>query len=224
MPRDGPDLAGRFRAFVGEAGFPCVGAKAALAQDRLDIATAASLVGAGEDDRLFDALTAFVAGYRRAPGPFHSLAILFSGPDTLDEAAFEAALWSRLQALSDIDADRGHAYDRRVSEDPENPRFSLSLAGEAFFVIGLHPAASRPARRFSTPALVFNPHDQFEHLRRADRYQRLSRQILARDRALAGSDNPMLARFGATSEARQYSGRVVGADWTCPFSRSRTVR
>lgn len=224
MRRDRRDLAGRFRAFVGEADFPCVGAKAALAQDRLSIVSAASIAAGSDDDRLFDALTGFVARYRRDPGPFHSLAILFSGPDNLNEAAFEAALWSRLQALSDIDAARGHAYDRRVSEAPDDPQFSLSLAGEAFFVIGLHPAASRPARRFATPALVFNPHDQFEHLRRSGRYERLSCKILARDRTLAGSDNPMLARFGATSEARQYSGRVVAADWTCPFSRSRTAR
>ncbi|MDP1738739.1 MAG: guanitoxin biosynthesis heme-dependent pre-guanitoxin N-hydroxylase GntA [Caulobacter sp.] len=224
MRPDKPDLADRFRAFVGEARFPCVGAKAALAQDRLNIVSAASLVAAGDDDWLLDALTAFVAGYRQAPGPFHSFAMLFSGPDNLDETAFEAALWSRLQALSDADADRGNAYDRRVNEDPEDPRFSLSLAGEAFFVIGLHPAASRPARRFPAPALVFNPHDLFERLRRAGRYGRLSRTILARDQALAGSKNPMLARFGEMSEARQYSGRVVGEDWTCPFSRSRTAQ
>jgi hypothetical protein len=34
---------------------------------------------------------------------------------------------------------------------------------------------------------------------------------------LAGSVNPMLARHGETSEARQYSGRVVEADWRCPL-------
>ncbi len=42
-------------------------------------------------------------------------------------------------------------------------------------------------------------------------------KILVRDEALAGSRNPMLSRHGDTSEARQYSGRVVGNDWACPF-------
>ena len=42
--------------------------------------------------------------------------------------------------------------------------------------------------------------------------------IIARDVALAGDANPMLARHGSVSEARQYSGRAVGSDWACPFS------
>ena len=42
-------------------------------------------------------------------------------------------------------------------------------------------------------------------------------KILVRDEALAGSRNPMLARHGESSEARQYSGRAVDAAWACPF-------
>ena len=40
---------------------------------------------------------------------------------------------------------------------------------------------------------------------------------MVRDEALAGSRNPMLARHGEASEARQYSGRVVDDAWQCPF-------
>ncbi len=101
--------------------------------------------------------------------------------------------------------------------DPDNPHFSLSFGGEAFFVVGLHPNASRPARRFSSPVLVFNLHAQFERLRAEGRYEKLRASILERDTALAGSVNPMLARHGDSSEARQYSGRVVGAEWRCPL-------
>ena len=36
---------------------------------------------------------------------------------------------------------------------------------------------------------------------------------MVRDEALAGSRNPMLARHGRSSEARQYSGRAVDANW-----------
>jgi FPC/CPF motif-containing protein YcgG len=41
--------------------------------------------------------------------------------------------------------------------------------------------------------------------------------IMVRDEAIAGSRNPMLARHGEMSEARQYSGRAVDPQWRCPF-------
>jgi hypothetical protein len=34
----------------------------------------------------------------------------------------------------------------------------------------------------------------------------------------------MLARHGDSSEAAQYSGRLVGAGWQCPFADSRIAR
>ena len=107
------------------------------------------------------------------------------------------------------------------SGDPDDPHFSLSFGGEAFFVVGLHPNASRPARRFDRPVLVFNLHDQFERLREEGRYERMREAILERDAALAGSINPMLAKHGEVSEARQYSGRIIPDNWTCPFSDKR---
>ena len=57
----------------------------------------------------------------------------------------------------------------------------------------------------------------FERLRAEGRYGKLRAAITARDIELAGSPNPMLAVHGASSEARQYSGRRRGADWICPF-------
>ena len=145
---------------------------------------------------------------------------MFEGPGTLDEEGFERHLWERVQSLSDKDAWLGHPLDERVASEPDSPHFSLSFAGEAFFVVGLHPNASRPARRFSSP-VVFNLHAQFEELREAGRYEKLRSSILQRDEALAGSVNPMLARHGEVSEARQNSGRVVDEAWRCPF-RPRT--
>ena len=65
--------------------------------------------------------------------------------------------------------------------------------------------------------IVFNIRAQFEQLRREGRYEKLRESILTRDIALAGSMNPMIARHGEASEARQYSGREVGDDWVCPF-------
>ena len=118
---------------------------------------------------------------------------------------------------------RLNLYADCVSADPEDPHFSLSFGGEAFFVVGLHPRASRAARRFPRPTLVFNLHDQFERLRVEGRYERMRERIIERDVALAGSANPMLARHGEASEARQYSGRLVDEDWQCPFRDPRAA-
>ena len=88
-------------------------------------------------------------------------------------------------------------------------------------MVGLHPNASRPARRFPRPTLVFNLHDQFERLRAEGRYEKMRDKIIERDVALAGEPNPMLARHGEASEARQYSGRAVDDAWACPFRDPR---
>jgi len=210
-------LEDRFRAFVAERTFPCVGAKSALAHDAIRIVTARDIAAAWDDLRIYAAIRKFTARYRRRPGPFQSLAVLFADSAPMDEEAFETALWARIQAVTDKDSGLGQPWDPRVSPDTDDPHFSLSFGGEAFFVVGMHPGASRPARRFEAPVMVFNPHDQFERLRADGRYEPLRAKIIARDVALAGSPNPMIARFGEESEARQYSGREVGPDWKCPF-------
>lgn len=207
----------RLQDHVRAADFPCVGAKAALARGTLEVVAARDITSAWDDLRIHDRLLAFTAGYRADPALFRSLAVIFEGPAGLDEMAFEIALWRRLQSLSDKDVWLGQPYDERVSADPDDPHFSLSFGGEGFFVVGLHPSASRPARRFARPTMIFNLHDQFETLRAAGKYEGMREKILTRDEALAGSINPMLARHGDLSEARQYSGRAVDATWRCPF-------
>lgn len=218
-PDNDHPLAERFRAFVRNPEFPCVGAKSALSRGRMRIIVARNLASAWDDLRILPALTDLATDYRAEPELFQSLVVVFEGPENIEEAQFEHHLWERVQSLSDKDAIWfGQPHDPRVSDDPDDPHFSLSFGGEAFFVVGLHPGASRPARRFERPALVFNLHDQFEELRRQQRYEGLRAKILQRDEALAGSMNPMLARHGDSSEARQYSGRVVGSDWKCPYA------
>lgn len=220
---NGHALARRFINNVEQPDFPCVGAKSALGRGQMDILVARDLRSAWDDLRILPALATTVAKYRADRAIFRTMVVVFEGPDELSEAEFEQHLWARAQSLSDKDAWVGFRPDPTVSADPEDPHFSLSFAGEAFFVVGLHPNASRPARRFETPAMVFNLHNQFEVLREQQRYEKLRSSILSRDLALAGSVNPMLARHGETSEARQYSGRVVEADWKCPFRRAGVV-
>ena len=207
-----------FEDFVRDSSFPCLGAKSALAKGQLLTFVARDITSAWNDVELYEAIARFVATYRNEKTLFRSFAVIFEKQLDLTEKAFELALWDRLQSLSDKDAAHFQRYDRRVSGDPDNPHFSLSFAGEAFFVVGMHPNASRPARRFTHPVLVFNLHDQFEQLRKDGRYEKLRSAILGRDLELAGSENPMLSRHGEKSEAQQYSGRAVNKDWACPFS------
>ena len=211
-------LVGRFTDFIAGAGFPCVGAKAALNRDGMRFIVARDLGSAWDDLRIIPALLDLARSYRADPQLFQSLAVIFASGAPDDEAAFERLLWTRLNSLTAKDEWLGQQPDRRVAHDPEDPHFAMSFGGEAFFVVGLHPKASRPARRFAYPALVFNLHDQFEQLRAQGRYDRLRETIIDRDVKLAGSPNPMLAPHGSVSAARQYSGRAVEPGWTCPFS------
>jgi FPC/CPF motif-containing protein YcgG len=156
------------------------------------------------------------AGRERGPSANWSYVAFFDGPGGLDEAGFERALWRHLRAMHEFDR-RSHDWDPSVADDPSDPKFSFSIGGMAWYVIGLHPRASRAARRFGSLALVFNPHRQFERLRQQGKYLTVRDRIRERDVALQGSVNPMLADHGQASEARQYSGRAVPADWKCPF-------
>ncbi|USA39794.1 guanitoxin biosynthesis heme-dependent pre-guanitoxin N-hydroxylase GntA [Pelagerythrobacter marinus] len=223
IPLDAARLEDSLREHVAASDFPCVGAKSALAKGTLQIEPAWSLVSAWDDLRIHRRLLEWSADYSRDPQGLRSFAVVFSEPGDLSERAFERAMWERLQSLSDKDGWIGHPYDDSVSSDPDDPHFSLSFGKQAYFVVGMHPNASRPARRTPHPTLVFNLHDQFEQLRAANRYERMRERILARDEELAGSINPMLARHGEGSEARQYSGRQVDEDWQCPFRDPRSA-
>lgn len=217
---DRDPLCERFLAFVDAAEFPCVGAKAALTRGAIEPHAFGALGRRDNDAPLLDALGRFARKVEATDAQdttVHSFVAVFDGPYDTDEARFEAMLWSQLQRLHDLDVRRGHAWAADVSPDPREPNFSLSLCGHPFFVIGLHPGASRLARRFSSPALVFNSHRQFEQLRADGRYQKMQAATRGRDRALQGSINPNLADFGTATEARQYSGRRTDAQWQCPF-------
>ena len=207
---------------IADPAFPCVGAKSAMARGTLKVVACRSLDSSWDDLTIHTELLDWARAYRAEPGGLRSLAVVFDGPYDLDEAQFESLMWQRIQSFADKDAWRGQPYDPRVSADPDASHFSLSFGGEAFFVVGLHPQASRPARRSDRPTLVFNLHDQFERLRAEGLYEGMRTKILARDVRLAGDINPMLKRHGEASEAAQYSGRLVGDDWTCPFRDPRT--
>lgn len=156
--------------------------------------------------------------FGQGPGqaPFTSFIAAFKKPLALTELEFERLLWQQLQYIHEIDADH-FGWDTSVSKDPNDAKFSFSVGGRAFFVIGLHLAASRLARVMDVPCMVFNPHEQFEALRLNGSYGKLQQAIRQRDMAYQGSINPVLSNFGDASESRQYSGRSVSSQWQCPF-------
>lgn len=210
-----PDPEFLFKNYIEQTDFPCLAAKTAVSRDHVEFFHGSSIDCPADDYRLLAALTEF-GKPSQGESPFHSFVALFPSSPEKSPQAFEAALWRRLQALHDLDA-RQSAWDDSVDSDPHSPDFSMSLGGNAFYVVGVHPESPRLARRFPVTALVFNLHRQFEQLRAEERYGRFSEAIIERDVALQGYANPMLDEHGLSSEAKQYSGREVGDDWVCPF-------
>jgi FPC/CPF motif-containing protein YcgG len=205
-----------YKDFIGSKSFPCVAARSALASQHIKCMVANDMACIKDDKDILSFLYSFVDEYRIAKKSFYSAAIIFKTPQPTTEELFDGLLWQRLQALINLDAEN-YAWDQRVSSNPASADFSFSLKEEAFFIIGLHPASSRTSRRFNWPAIVFNPHAEFEKLRATNHYQTMKRTVRKRDVAYSGSVNPMLMDFGQASEVRQYSGRKYDEDWECPL-------
>lgn len=217
LDRGDKQIIGEYHSFLDSKDFPCVAAKAALGRKQVHCFTADHMACPKDDQDILSFLYDFVDVYRSSKELYHTAAIIFKQPQYLPEEAFDELLWQRLQSLSNRDA-VNYGYDKRVNFDPQSPDFSYSLKEEAFFIIGLHPGSSRPARQFAYPTLVFNPHQQFETLRETSKYQNLKYAVRKRDIAIAGSVNPMLEDFGNASEVFQYSGRQYNDHWRCPLN------
>lgn len=204
-----------FSAHLASQHFPCLAAKTAHARDQVTHVEAFDIRCGKDDCAVAEAIEAF-ATQRKPDHVFHSLVVHFLRSPLLTELEFEQHVFARLQGIHDVDRAR-FAWNDMVSADPASDQFSMSVGGKSFYVIGLHPGASRAARRLAHPAMVFNLHAQFEYLREQGRYDRLREAIIARDIELNGSANPMLAVHGQSSEALQYSGRHIEGNWECPF-------
>lgn len=207
---------GAFASFVTDTAFPCLGAKAALNAGSYVLLTYEELASPNVVHSLHADLVAFTKSEIARTSEYASFIAVFRNPRPIVERTFERLLWSQLQQLHDLDREKSE-WDPNVSSDPDDPHFSFSIGGHAYYVIGLHEDSSRRARRFPWPAMVFNPHAQFEKLRSDGKWRRMQETIRARDIALQGSVNPMLSDFGKASEARQYSGRQVEEEWHPEF-------
>jgi uncharacterized protein len=207
------------RDFILDDAFPCLGARASFNRESYRFGVYDRLDDPAVSRGLMRDIYAFVTERRGIARSFTTFAAVFRGPFPVGERDFERALWSQLERLHALDRTL-YDWDSTVSDDPSDPLFSFSLADNAFFVVGMHPAATRHARRFAWPALIFNAHDQFQDLRSNGTFDGLQRRTRERELHLQGSINANLADYGNHSEARQYAGREVEGDWKCPFHRN----
>lgn len=218
---DGPatdaDIATALAEMVAHRDYPCLGARSVFRRDAAEIVVLASMTG-DDLDSLGERLRAFGIEHDGSPDLASCIAV-FREPVPSSEVEFERTLWGVLQHLHDTD-DAEWAHD--VSAEPGDPRFAFSFAATPYFVVGLHPAASRIARRAPLPTIVFNLHRQFERLRADGGFGGMRTAIRRRDERLQGSLNPMVDDYGSSSEARQYSGRAVEAGWRAPFTAKGT--
>jgi FPC/CPF motif-containing protein YcgG len=203
-----------FTQRIDETDYPCVGAKSALHTKQYRLGSYGKMGGPETTLRLAEALKTYIRETLTSSSKYMTMVAVFDD-EVSSELEFEQKLWMQLQALHDADQDA--AWDPTVSNNPEDPNFSFSFNGSAFFVVGLHPHASRKARKFSHPAMAFNLHHQFEKLREDGVYDKMKKVIREREVAFDGGINPMLTDHGDGLEAPQYSGRKVDASWKCPF-------
>jgi FPC/CPF motif-containing protein YcgG len=207
------DVVRALELMVAHAEFPCLGAKSVFRRGSMAHVVLDDMSGPDVPAQLLERLRAFASDVEGESG-FHSFIATFRGPVPADEATFEAALFGLLQRLHDVDDD---SWADGVGSDPNDPHFAFSVGGTAYFIVGLHPAASRVARRAPLPTLVFNPHDQFEELRAEGRFDHMRTTIRRRDVDLQGFVNPMVADHGDSTEALQYSGRQHPDGWQPPL-------
>ena len=207
-----------FKDFVLTKDHPCMMAQTVVGQNHLDLHTYDEFPSRRTAKEIYKDLQNYIENYDFESNEFYTFMAVFKDQDSFSETQFETALWKQLEFLHDID---NEDWDPEVSDNPEDKNFSFSIAGKAFYMVGMHPNSSRKARQSPYPAIAFNLHWQFEKLREMGAFNTVRDKIRERDIELQGNINPMLEDFGENSEARQYSGRKVEEEWKCPFHRKK---
>ncbi len=204
----------QFEDFILVQDHPCVMAQSVFTQKQVDFHVYEELGTETSAQQILKDIKNYLGNYDFSSNDFFTFVAAFKNSETFSEKEFEKLLWQQLQYIHEADqAD----WDPEVNPDKESKNFSFSIAGQAFYMVGMHPGSSRMARQSPFPVLVFNLHWQFEKLREMGAYDNVRNKIRERDFELQGSNNPMLEDFGEKSEARQYSGRAVEEAWKCPF-------
>lgn len=194
------------RQFIQSSSFPCIMAKAVAKTGLLKVATVENLTP-DQYPFILQQLWDFTDELRTDEDRLSSFTLVLKDPSLHDFKAFEKRFWELISCLHQMDKEH-FPHDPRVSSDPRDERFGYSIKAEAYFLVALHPQSPRWARRFKHPAIVFNPHRQFEKLREKRIFKKVRDIIRHKDKLFQGSINPMLSDFGEKSEVFQYLGRV----------------
>lgn len=206
-------LHAQFRAMMLSGAYPCLGGASAVRNGSYrfalycDLGSPAAVRDCAHDLNLF---------LRDTPADAQPVAVLvavFVGHLPGGEIGFEEALWRQLQQMHRLEAawaGRPAPSPIRTDEsDESDPGFFFG--DREFFVVGLHPSASRWARRFSWPTLIFNALTHEAVLQRRGQYERMQHAVRRRDRLLQGSVNPAID----LPQLAQFSGRAVDTGWEC---------
>lgn len=184
--------------------FACVGGKAVVSKNRYQLNIYSDMTSQEDIEKLYKDLCKFTVEVPvDSENYLASYIAVFKNTQADNENEFNNLLWSLLQSLNEVDT---VPWNSKVSSDVHDPNFSYSLGGVAFFVIGMHPKASRISRRFPYITIVFNNRESFSILREKGLFERFQESTRKNDIRIQGTINSNLANFGDSSEALQYSG------------------
>ncbi len=207
-------IAQKFEQYILGDDHPCVMAQSMFRSKNHTLKTYSEMNRVNNSIELLKDLTAYIERSNKVWPEITSFIAVFEDEQIDTELEFEIKLWGQLSMLVELDE---LPWNIEVERDQESSNFGMSVAGEAFFIVGLHPKSSRAARQAPYTAMVFNLHSQFDKLRTDGVFHKVRDTIRQRDKAKNGSINPMMSDFGESTEALQYSGRK-NESGKCPFN------
>lgn len=200
---------------ISSKNFSCIGAKASIKNSSYEFCLLEKIASKQSTHELYQSLKLFTSKRPKLDRYFSTFIACFNNPIEITPKKFEHLLWKQLHMLHQYDE---FSWDSSVSDDINNSCFSFSIAGEAYFVIGMCPNHPRKCREFPYPTLVFNSHHQFKYLKKINLFEKIKKIIRIRELEYSGSINPNALDFGEMSEAMQYSGLKASKNWKCPFN------
>jgi hypothetical protein len=123
------------RELVLQVDYPCLGARASFHRRIYRFGVYPDISSPTIARALCHDLYEFSAEMHGPEVGFASFIATFLRPDVVDERHFETLLWDQLQHIHDVDTEF-FPWDSDVSSDPENPWFSFSVGGVAYYIVG----------------------------------------------------------------------------------------
>ena len=206
----------QIESLLSQKDYPCVAALKSYHSDEYRVGFYRGFGSGGDWKQLRNDLLYFLQEQRNSKSIYLTFWAIFLDSELVTEEEFEKSLWSQLSWLTSIEK-RDLDWGPHRDSNPEAPGFCMSLGGEPFFVVGMHPNSSRKARKFPFSTLIFNVFEQFEELEALGQYNPMVKTNRQRDVKFQGSVNPMVLNHGDAWEAIQFSGKENPPTWKCPF-------